>query len=67
MTARRQPRCLDTFRGFRCTRSDPHGPDDIHDDGVGHTWGFRDLPEPAWVTRAKAGRLPIKDMTGALR
>jgi len=43
--------------GDRCTRTDPHGPEDFHRRGA-HTWGFCNLPEqPAWLSNLRAREL----------
>ena len=53
--------CPDTSGGDRCTRSDPHGPADMHQRGA-HVWGYRDPAIPEWRRRRAA-----KDFTGLAR
>lgn len=51
-------RCHDTLKDDRCER--PAGHDGFHHAGL-HTWCFRDVPEPAWRTRARFGQLAAKE------
>ncbi len=39
--------------GNRCTRQDPHGPEDVHRRGAA-TWGSRVPPQPRWLANIKA-------------
>lgn len=55
-------KCTDAFRGVRCDL--PAGHVGLHGNG-GRTWGFRNVPEPEWVRRARERSLPAKDMTAA--
>ena len=57
--AANRPACLAIAKGDRCTRPDPHGPDDWHGRGA-HTWGTRDLPpKPRWLANLQA-----RDLSG---
>lgn len=48
---------VDRKTGDRCTRTDPHRPDDIHQRGA-HTWGARPLPpRPRWLDHIQAREL----------
>lgn len=49
--------CLSvSAHGDRCTRSDPHGPEDVHRRGAA-VWGYRNDPGlPAWVQRTLRAR-----------
>jgi hypothetical protein len=53
--AQRQGACTAIAQnGDRCTRSEPHGPDDIHTAGGGRSWGFRPDPGlPEWLRLAR--------------
>lgn len=52
-------RCTDTLLGDSCQRLAGH--DGLHKRGQ-HTWGFRDVSVPEWVARARAGKLPAKEL-----
>ena len=59
---REQTPCLavDARTGDRCTRTDPHAPDDIHQRGA-HRWGARNgSPRPRWQDQ-----LAARDFTGS--
>ena len=44
--------------GDRCTRSDPHGPSDLHQRGI-HQWGAQVPPRTRWQDQ-----LAARDFTG---
>lgn len=45
--------------GDRCTRSDPHGPNDLHSRGV-HQWGAQSPTRTRWQDQ-----LAARDFTGS--
>lgn len=68
MTAHDRPeatqdaRCAEEHREVRCERLAGHT--GFHS-GDGLAWGFRNVPEPAWIRRMHEYGLPAKDMTDA--
>lgn len=49
--------CVAMSGDDRCTRPDPHGPEDRHQRGA-HTWGGRNVPpRPRWLENIKAREL----------
>ncbi len=56
--AARQGPCMAVSGTDRCTRRDPHGPEDMHWRGA-HRWGSRGESEPAraaWLVRQLTAR-----------
>lgn len=49
--------CMAVSGEDRCTRNDPHGPEDRHQRGA-HTWGGRnETPKPRWLANIQAREL----------